>query len=102
MYCNQNKIMRQYLYRVYLDRPGCGWEEIVRAHCVKEAISIAREKHLYDFSGPSDIGTQRLPESYFEDLKIQRRNEYRAEVERVAEEYVKTMEGLIKKYAEYL
>jgi hypothetical protein len=41
-------------WRVYLDRPGSGWEEIVKAKTAEQALKIANKKHSFD---PTNINS---------------------------------------------
>jgi hypothetical protein len=57
-------------WRVYLDRPGSGWEEIVKAKTAEQALKIANKKHSTDPTNinyvdevPSDYKEQRAKEA---------------------------------------
>lgn len=55
--------MKLKLYRVYLDRPGCGWEEVVKAGNIRSAIKKACKKHPYELGGDS-IEAVKVPDDY--------------------------------------
>jgi|LakMenEpi03Aug12_release.lakeMendotaPanAssembly.Ray.scaffolds.fasta_scaffold1758199_1 hypothetical protein len=51
-------------WRVYLDRPGSGWKEIVKAKTAEQALKIANKKHSFD---PTDINSvDEVPSDYEE------------------------------------
>jgi hypothetical protein len=58
--------MKNKKYRVALDRPGCGWEEIIVAQSKENALKRANKKHrneeapLYDVHEIYDEKVQSL------------------------------------------
>ncbi len=53
-------------WRVYLDRPGSGWEEVVKAKTAKQALTIANKKHPFD---PTNINEVYEVTSNYEEQK---------------------------------
>jgi len=47
--------MKNKKYKVFVDRPGCGWEEIVTAQTKENALKIANKKHRNDTAILSDV-----------------------------------------------
>jgi hypothetical protein len=89
------------LYRVYLDRPGCGWEEIVKAYNIRAAINKACKKHVYE-SGGDSVEAVRVPDDYFESIKERRKQDYILECDTIANEYIAGIKRLMEKYKDVL
>lgn len=49
------EVMKNKKYRVALDRPGCGWEEIIVAQSKENALKRANKKHRFDTAILSDV-----------------------------------------------
>jgi hypothetical protein len=55
--------MKLKLYRVYLDRPGAGWEAVVKATNVRAAIKLACKNHGYSDWTNCVVG-ERVPDDF--------------------------------------
>ena len=91
--------MKLKLYRVYLDRPGCGWEEVVKATNVKAAIKKACKKQGGgDFFG--EVVGEKVPDDYLVkkaivDGLLQERAEL---IDKLAKDYINGVTAVIDEY----
>lgn len=89
------------IYRVYLDRPGCGWEQVVKAYNIRAAINKACKMHRYS-NDTSSVEAVLEPDNYFELIKERRKQDYILECDTIAKEYIAGIERLMKKYKDVL
>lgn len=91
--------MKLKLYRVYLDRPGCGWEEVVKATNVRAAIKKACKKHPYELGGDS-IEAVKVPDDYLVKKAIVDglKRERDMEINKLAKDYIHGVTALIDEY----
>lgn len=91
--------MKLKLYRIYLDLPGCGWEEIVKATNVRAAIKKACKKQgSGDFFG--EVVGEKVPDDYLVkkaivDGLVKERTE---RIDKIARDYMCGVTAILAEY----
>jgi hypothetical protein len=96
-YMNVVKESSLNLYRVYLDRPGAGWEEYIKATSPEKALKIANSKNTQKTTIDS---VEQLPDNYLKNKeKAQTDNDnFEKEKQELINNWTKDKEALEAKY----
>lgn len=91
------KSQKKKFYRVYLDRPGCGWEEFVKATNVRSAIKRACEKQ--GCTNDSVVG-ERVSGDYLvkRDIIKQLERERTEAIDKLARDYINGVTAIVNEY----